>query len=189
GSTTPPPTSNPAAFLPPVRSRLPPPNARAPTSAQSAPPPLLHTSSAAEPALAAVIALASLGSKSAPRSRAPTPWPLVPGSASTTASPADNSPPSAPPPAPNSTLLRLLAKALPPASTHAHSSPSSSIRPPLEAFSLGDISIRARWGHYHPGATPLEESDSCTNRCIGHSCSPGRAHAITDPKRRSVRPP
>ena len=103
--------------------------------------------------IAAANSSASLGSTPAPRSHAPTPWPLALGSASTTASPADNSPPSVPLPAPNSTPLSILATALLPALVHAHSSLSSSTRPPLEAFSLGDISNRDRRGHYHPVAT------------------------------------
>src|ERR1019366_2200929 len=90
----------------------------------------------------------------APRSHAPIPSPLALGNASTTASPGGNLTPSAPPPAPNSTLLSIPVKAPLPASIPAPSSlASSSTRPPLEAFSLGDMSIRARWGHYHLGAT------------------------------------
>src|ERR1017187_4725900 len=153
GSTTLPLTSNPAAFLPPVQSRLPPPNALPPASDQTAPPLLPRISSAADSAPAAVNSSPSLGSIPVPRSHALTPWFLSPGNASTTSSPADNSPSSAPLLALISNPLPQPAKVLPLASVPAHSSLSSSIRPPLEAFSLGDTSIRARWGHYHPGTT------------------------------------
>src|ERR1019366_9616809 len=102
--------------------------------------------------------LVSLVPPPPPRPHPLPPCPLALGSAPTPAPPADNSPPSAPPPAPNSTPLSIPAIVLLPALVHAHSSLSSSTRPPLEAFSLGDLSNRDRRGHYHPGATPFEET-------------------------------
>jgi len=141
GPTTPPPTSDAAAFPLPPQSRLPPPSAPPPASAQTAALLFPYTSSASDPAPVAANFSASPGSIPARRSHAPIPAVLSLGSFSTTTSPADNSPPSARQLAPNSTLLSPLVKVSPPASVPAYSSLSSSTRPPLEASSFGDMSL------------------------------------------------
>src|SRR6266568_3600711 len=144
GSTTPPPTSSAAAFPHPSAVHPPRPSAPPPASDRNARPRAHRTSPAPDAAPSAETSRREHDSRSVLRCHASDPQPLVPDTASTTASLAGSSGTSAAPHPPPATAGCALGPAPRLAPTPSGSSLSASIRPPFGGRIKGTFLSRTK---------------------------------------------